>query len=476
MVGFIDRKEELALLNERFKRLNKGELIILYGRRRVGKTELARKFLIEAAKEKGAYLLIDEGTPSDMLRSISEDIASSWPEVRREFHSWETFFSFLAERAGEGRAVIAIDEFQRMHTDPRAFTRLQKHWDTQLKDKPIMLLLLGSAVGAIHKIAINSKSPLFGRATARFNIDPFEYQAFRQALREGRNEELLVKLYATFGGMPHYLQFAEKCKSAEDYADLIEETMLRKNSILRDEPQSLLRMELKDTGRYNSILAAISAGHRNQKELCDQTGIAPGPIVFYMNKLEKTLKIIKKVSPLCGKHRPQYLFSDNFFAFWYHFVFRNQSTLEIEQYSKVKEKIISGMPAIEGRVFESIVMELLKSYNGKNISGVPIKFSQLGSWWGRKEGDIDILGVDKDSLLAVEVKWTNEMADVQVLTELEQRIGFLNCSDAQRSNVKLMVAAKNGFTDAAKSYMNRKNIAGLTLQDITRLYDALPPK
>ena len=475
MVEFTDRKEELGFLKERFENLSKGELVILYGRRRVGKTELVSHFLNEIPSEQKAYLLIDEGTPSDMLRSVSEDISIAWPQVRREFNNWETFFSFLAERAQERKIVVAIDEFQRMNSDKRAITRFQKVWDTKLRNLPIMIIFLGSAVGAIHKIAINSKSPLFGRATGRFRLAPFPYQVFRKALNAS-SEEQLVRLYTIFGGMPSYLGFAEKCLNSNDYISVVESTILHKNGLLKDEPQALLRMELKDSGRYNSILAAIAEGHRNPKEISDQTGIEPGPLVFYLIKLESYLGIIRKTSPLCAKHRPQYVFQDNFFAFWYRFVFRNLSSLEIENYGFVKERILNEIGTMEGRVFEGIVRELLACYNGRSIKGVSIAFSEIGAWWGRKEGDIDVVATSKSSLLIGEVKYTNEPVGADVPAELERRLSFLDCSKDQRSNVCFLVVSKNGFTPSAIKYMEERKMLALSLEDITKLFDALPLK
>ena len=475
MVEFTDRKEELGTLKERFEKLRRGELIVLYGRRRVGKTELVSRFLNGIPSEQKAYLLIDEGTSADMLRSVSEDISIAWPEVRREFRSWEDFFSFLAARAQDRRTVIAIDEFQRMHSDRRALTRFQKAWDTQLRNLPIMVIFLGSAVGAIHKIAINGKSPLFGRTTGRFRLQPFTYQTFRKALGPS-DEEQLIRLYTIFGGMPSYLEFAEKCLKSHDYIPVLENTMLHKNGLLRDEPQALLRMELKDAGRYNSILAAIAEGYRNPKEISDQTGIEPGPLVFYLIKLEDYLGIIRKIVPLCGKHRPQYVFRDNLFAFWYRFVYRNMSSLEIENYDHVKERIRNEIGTMEGRVFEDISRELLTAYNGKNIKGVPLSFTEIGAWWGRKEGDIDIVATGKDSLLVGEVKYTNEPVDSDVPIELEHRLSFLNCSSSQRSNVRFLVISKSGFTEPAKKYMEERKMLALALEDMTELFDSLPLK
>ena len=478
MVKFTDRKEELNLLRERYEKLEKGELIILYGRRRVGKTELIRKFLKGIPKESGAYVMVDERTPVDMLRSISEDIGTEWPEVKSEFQSWDSLFSFLGSRAEERKTVILIDEFQRMHSDPRAFARFQKAWDISLKDKPIMIVFLGSVIGTINKIAMNRKSPLFGRATSKISLQPFDYQAFRQALSRIKDEKLLVRLYTTFGGMPNYLNFAEECESMDRYIEIVEKTILKKNSTLREEPQTLLQMELKDTGRYNSILAAIAGGHRNGKEITDHTGINPASLNFYMDRLEKHLQIIEKTVPLCGKHKPQYVFRDNFFAFWHKFVFRNLSALEIENYELVKKSISNDINALEGKVFESIVKEIIIKHNrmGKAIKGAAMDFSEIGSWWGRKGEDIDILALGKKSILAGEVKWTNEPMDPSVLMELENRVKMISCSQEQRSDVKMLAVSKSGFTENAKKYMEERKIISLDLDEIANLFNGLPEK
>ncbi len=477
MVGFTDRKEELKLLADRFAHLSKGELIILTGRRRVGKTELVRYFLETVPKEKRLYLFVDEGTPQDMLRSLADDVSAGWPYEKPVFSSWDDFFDYLSVKCTElGGLVVAIDEFQRLHADPRAFSRMQKAWDTKLKDKPIMLVLLGSAVSAIYKIAIGRRSPLFGRATARLSLEPFDYQAFREALEESKlDEELKIKLYATFGGIPRYLEFAEKAAGSA-YLDLLEENMLRKNSILREEPSTILQMELKDTGRYNSILAAIAKGHRALNEISAQTGIRSSGLTFYLAKLTKALGLIEKRKPVCGKVSPQYVLKDNFFKFWYNFVNKNNSSLEIENYGLVRKRIESEIDAVTGVAFEDIVRELVAKHNNGKLLGMPVEVSELGGWWDRNGNEIDVCGQSKESLLLGEVRWRKEPIDYEYVRQFLEKRHLIQCTSAQSRNTTMFMVSKSGFTAQASKFMQERGVYAFNLEDITGAYDSLPEK
>jgi len=475
MVKFTDRVAELALFESRFKNLKQGELVILTGRRRVGKTELIRKFFEKIPSGERLYLFVDEGTPQDMLRALSEDIASEWPKERPAFSNWDEFLSFLESKARQsGKLVVAIDEFQRLHADPRAFSRLQKAWDTKLKNAPIMLILLGSAVSAIHKIAIGHRSPLFGRATAKIALEPFDYQAFREALANAKlSEEDKIRLFATFGGVPRYLQFAEET-AGTPYLDVVENNILKKNSLLREEPSTILQMELKDTGRYNSILAAIANGHRTLKEISDQTGIPSAGLTFYADKLGRALRLIERRSPVCGKLSPQYVLKDNFFKFWYKFVAKNTSALEIGNYSAVREKVRSEIDGMTGPVFEDIVRELVAKYNGKKMLEMPVKVELLGGWWDRSGNEIDVCGQSNNSLLLGEVRWRKEPADYEDVGKFLKKRELVRCTPMQKSNSTLFFFSKSGFTEAAVRYLDERGCYHFDLSHLTRLFDALP--
>ena len=478
MVKFTDRREELSLFKTKFDNLEKGELIILSGRRRVGKTELVRKFFETIPEHQRLYLFVDEGTPQDMLRSLADDVGVAWPKEKPAFSTWDDFFGYLDAKSTEtGKLVVAIDEFQRLHADPRAFSRLQRAWDTRLKNKPVMLVLLGSAVSAIYKIAVGARSPLFGRATAKMALEPFDFQAYREALSEtGLSEEVKIRLYATFGGLPRYLEFAEKVAKKE-YLDVVEENVLRKNGLLREEPSTILAMELRDTGRYNSILSAIAKGHRSLKEISDQTGIESSGLTFYIDRLSKAMGLMEKRMPVCGsKMAPQLVLKDNFFRFWYNFVARYSSALEINNFKLVREQVGSQVEALTGIVFEDIVRELISKYNNASLGNMPVKVTELGCWWDRSGNEIDVCGQSKDALLIGEVRWRKEQADYAASVSFHDKRHLVQCTREQRANTTMFFVSKSGYDNKARVYLKEHGIHAFELSDVIAAFDKLPKK
>ena len=355
---FYDRKQELNLLKEEFANLQSGKMFVVYGRRRVGKTELIRQFIGSIPKNK-MYFYVDLVEKQGILDSLSKTVQEQLGETRK-FADFNDFLDFIALKSDNG-FVFVIDEFQRfLEISPQFITQLQNCWDQRLKDKKIMLILVGSSIGMIQKITGSKAGALYGRAT-RIKISPFKYGEFRLMFKELSEEERIVT-YSVFGGTPYYLEKVKKIDG--DIHKRIFELLLKKSAELFEEPKNLLEYEnVRVHAKYNSILQAASAGKENVKEMQDFTGIDANTLPAYIKRLDELLELLGRKDPVLGKERlGKYGLKDNFFSFWYKFIFPNQTALNLGNSKIVEDNIKENLNAYVGRVFEGICKEVLVSY------------------------------------------------------------------------------------------------------------------
>ncbi|MDI6738586.1 MAG: ATP-binding protein [Nanoarchaeota archaeon] len=321
--AFYDRNEELKLLKNEFANLQAGKMLVIYGRRRVGKTELIRQF-IGALPGKTLYFYVDLVEKQGILDSLSKNVQEQLGETRK-FAEFSDFLDLISEKSNNG-FVLVIDEFQRfLEISPAFITELQNYWDGKLKEKKILLILVGSSIGMIQKITGSKAGALYGRA-ARIRISPFRYSDFRLMFKELSEEEKIIT-YAVFGGTPYYLEKVKKIEG--DIHKKIYELLLKKGAELFEEPKNLLEYEnVRVHAKYNSILQAASAGKENLKEMQDFTGIEANTLPAYINRLDELLELLERKDPILGKERlGRYKLKDNFFSFWYKFIFPSQTAL-----------------------------------------------------------------------------------------------------------------------------------------------------
>ena len=445
-----------------------GIMLAIYGRRRVGKTELVKKFLESKKDCLQLYFYVDLAEPKVLLDALSKAVFEQLNETIA-FTDFDDFFKYLTQKSKKENLIIVIDEFQRFNdVAPQAITLMQKYWDLGLKSQKIMTLLVGSSIGMMQKITESKVGALYGRAT-KIKISPFKYQDFRQMFDDLPEEEKATR-YAVFGGTPHYL---EKTKRFEHTIDAIDELVLKKNGDLSEEPKNLLEYEnVRIHAKYNSILQSISIGKEIMKEIHDFTKIPNTTLPPYINKLETLLDLIEKNDPLLGKERlKRYKIKDNFFRFWYKFVFQNQSALEVGNKNIVFNKIKEELNAFVGKAFEGIAKELLIAYNGKEIKGTKISFERIGSWWDRNGNEIDIIAKNhkEQTLLIGEVKWTNKPVETSLFDALLTKSKFLNIG----GKYTFLIISKTGFTENCRKKMQEKNALHIDLKEMAELFNKL---
>lgn len=465
---FWDRKRELGHLRQIYDNLETGSFIAVYGRRRVGKTELIRKFLKVLHTQK-LYIYVDLAEKAELLNSFSKEIFNQIGETVK-FEDWDEFLQFISEKASKEKFVLVLDEFQRfMQISPEFVTKLQKYWDTLLHNKKLMLIIVGSSIGMMHRIIGNHAGALYGRVTEKWKISPFRFADLREMFKESSEEEKMF-YYSIFGGTPHYLMLAKK-SSEKGIFGAIDKLVINRTGILFEEPKNLLEVEnVRTHARYNSILSSIAEGKDSLKEISDFTGIPSTTLPAYIRRLDSLLDLVKTREPIFGKKKlGKYAIKDPFFRFWYRFIYPNQSAINLNNKKLVENIIRSNIGAYIGHMFEEVIAELLILYQNRKIKGVEINFDSLGSWWDRNGNEIDIVAANgkERRILVGEIKWTNEKTELGVLEALIKKAKMINAS----GEYVFMMVSKSGFTKECTKKMEEIHAIGLDLKEVAALFE-----
>ena len=397
MNRFIDRERELEFLEEKFG--NKRQLIVLYGRRRVGKTELIKQF---CKNKDHIYFLADRRGSLLNAERFANIAAEHFGDIPPRVRNFDDAFTYIAKRLDERKIVITIDEFSYLvEKDDSIPSVFQLIWDEILKDKNTMLILCGSLVSMMENI-LSYRSPLYGRRTGQWKLSPLRFNNAKQIF-PGYSTEQKVEAYSILGGIPFYLNTFDDEK---DIYTNIEEKILTKGEILYEEVEFLLREELRDYSSYLSILEAIARGNSRISEIANFSKIQAKDLPKYLNVLMR-LDIVEKVHPITEKKttkRTIYKIRDNFFDFYFRFVYPFKSELELGNTKKVMGIIKKDFNMFVGKKFEDISREFLYEMNLKGL--MPFRLLNIGTWW-EKDKEIDAVAFNKEEkkILFCEAKW-----------------------------------------------------------------------
>ncbi len=459
---FYDRFNELDLLKEKFDNLKKGEFGVLYGRRRVGKTELLRRFA-NKTRCKRLVLTITFQSRAELKRALSRKIEECFKEVVK-INDWEDFFEYIIEKTKDEKFLLIFDEFQELDKFAKDFIRsLQKYWDDKLRVSKVMLIISGSSMSMMHRLALEEKGPLYGRKTFTIPLKQFKYIDFREMFKE-LSEEEKIKLFSVFGGTPKYLtDFKE---SGLDLIESLKSLVLSDKGALYNEPINALKFELKNPERYISILRAISKGKKELKEISDYLELEQYQLTPYLRNLSELLDIISQSNPLYGKMKmKRYEIKDNFFKFWYRFVYPFQEQIQAGITEPSIKRIYKEMDDFVGRIFEDIATEFFIFMRGKKIKGMSIDFLEYGKWWEAGE-DIDLVLKNKGATIFVEVKFQTKKMNSRNFEELKEK----SLKTSAKGTFKYILISKSGFE---QELIDRKiqNLVLLDLNDLTKITD-----
>lgn len=461
---FIGRERELGELNKLYCGDN-FQLLVLYGRRRVGKTTLLKEF---CRGKDSIFFSAEQSNEKMNLEKFSAQVFAYYGETAIEaFQSWENAFLYINGRQKAERLVVVLDEFPYIaNLNPSVLSVLQHLIDHRLQDGRLFLILCGSYMGFMEKEVLGAKSPLFGRRTAQLHMKPFDYRTSIKFLSGfGREEQL--ELYGAFGGTPMYLSRIQNDRSVrENITDLF----LQPAGYLYEEPLLLMRQEVQEPGTYCAIIEAIASGASKANEIAQKTGENSAKCLKYISTLSE-LGILYRETPFGEKNSSRktlYAVSDFMFRFWYRYVSRNKTLLETDAQDIVwKRRIEPDYSDYMGEVFERVCREYLLHQNSQGK--LPILFTEIGRWWGtdaktRTQVEIDLIAKDENDFIFCECKWRNELTDLSVLAKLKEKAAVFG---GVQDKTYYYLFSKSGFTKAVlEEAQNNAHLRLISLNDL----------
>lgn len=454
---FIGRQQELQFLEKHYNSSN-AELLILYGRRRVGKTETLRQF---CKNKKHVFFTCTEITDRAQLEKFSESLLSTGMEAARylkHFEDWEMAFDSIGQLPFDEKKLIIIDEFPYMCRGNKSIPSiLQKLWDLKLREQNVMIILCGSAMSFIEKEILSEKNPLYGRMTGVFKMEAMDFYDAAKFFPSYSSEDKIA-VYSILGGIPHYLcQFEEKYSLKENILKYI----LEKGCPLYTETEFLLKQELRETAYYNMLIGAIAMGGTSMQDISTRTSLPSTSVSSYLRNLKELGIVNKEISSSHQiKHaeatsKGLYHLCDNFFRFWYAFVFPNLGQLEGGSPEDLYQYVIEpGLSRYVSVTFENVCRQFVRRLS--NQKRLPFPAAEINRWWGKQTlrspesgkpesaaMEIDMIAEDyrKEFCLVGECKYTSDSVGPGVLASLQKKY------PPNTDNLKILYAlfSKSGF-------------------------------
>ncbi|MDD5616994.1 MAG: ATP-binding protein [Candidatus Methanoperedens sp.] len=448
MVRFIDREYELSLLNDAWNQEG-AKFMVLYGRRRVGKTRLITEFTMD---KDGIFFIAEDVNSKVQINELKNRLAGYLNDEflrKTDIVEWRNLFEYLIRAIPkEKRFYFIIDEFSYLiKNDPAITSALQKFWDMFLSSTQVYFLVSGSIFGLISEKVLSSASPLYGRRTRDILIRPMPSWYAVKFLNMPFEDKLTVCM--AIGGVPEYLQKAGSFTSAESF---IEAEFLKKDGYFYREPYFLLSQEFKEIRTYFSILNAIAFGNTKPIEIANFAGMNSREIYPYLENLIR-LGFVERISPMPGdKKQGIYLINDMVIDFWFNFVYSNREKIERDEIG-IK---LEDFTAYFGKRFEILVRnELFQRLLG---------YEKSGKWW-YKDTDIDIVAINEKNseIVFAECKWSNKVNAKEIYIELKEKARSVRWKNDMRRE-KYAIFAKS----FAKKIID-KDLLLFDLKDIEKM-------
>ncbi|MEA1945161.1 MAG: ATP-binding protein [Euryarchaeota archaeon] len=456
MIRFINRRTELDFL-ERKTDASGSQFVVIYGRRRVGKTELIKQF---CSGKNALYFLADKRGTLLNLERFAEKAADHFNDIPPRVENFYDLFRYLVLHTGSRRYIIAIDEFsyliERDETIPSVF---QVIWDEYLKEENVMLILCGSSVSMMLEGVLSEKSPLYGRRTGQWKLESLKAYHIPE-FYQGIDAERAIEFYSVLGGIPLYLLEFDPEKNVFEN---IREHILTKGEILYEEAETLLKEELREYYLYISIFEAIAKGKTRLVEISDYSKVPQKDLPKYVGTLMR-LELVGKEHPVTEAERSKktrYFIKDNFFRFYFRYVHPNKAEIEYGYSEKVVQVVKKDFDSFVGILFENIARDFMMK--PETMEKLPFSFSRVGRQWGKIKGaprgknvyEIDIVGLNDKSkeIMFIECKWKelSERDAMNVLNEVKEKSRFVQWNKGARKEYFGLVAKNIGGKDKLRT-------------------------
>lgn len=410
---FYNRETELNLLKSiRTETLQESKMTFVVGRRRIGKTSLLLK---SVENQRSIYLFTSKKDEVMLCQDFTNDIKNQLGiTVYGEIKSFSILFEFLLEQSKNNPFTLIIDEFQEFFSiNPTVFSEMQKIWDLKKKETNLNLILGGSVYSLMTKIFENSKEPLFGRANEKINLKPFSVNTLKYILSDNypeyTNKDLLA-LYALSGGVAKYVELFidRKCFTIEAILDEI----FKENSILLDEGKNVLIEEFGST--YNNYFSILSLIASSKTARTDIESVLERSVGGFLDKLENDYDLIKSIKPILakpGSRKQKYFIEDNFLTFWFRYIYKNKSAIEIGNYNYIKDVVKADFSVFSGLVLEKYF---------KQKYALEGNFSEIGNYWEKGNlNEIDLIAINKQlkTVEFAEIKLNKQNINLNILKE-----------------------------------------------------------
>lgn len=466
MERFIGRKRELATL-ERLYETDGFQMLVMYGRRRVGKSTLLQHFA--AGKRCVYYMAIRSGAQRN-LELLGECVIEALaPDLHgARFGSYEELFVFLAKQCVEKRLLFVIDELPYLvEQEPALLSILQKAIDLSWSSGRMMLVLCGSSVSFMENAVLSEKSPLYGRRSMQMCVQPFSYREAAAFVPSYTHEEQAI-CYGITGGIAKYLAlFDDRRPLVENLMDVFFDP----SGYLYEEPSNLLTQEFRNIATYSAVIEAVASGRTKLSEIADLTHLDASTVAHAAGNLIAT-GIVKKsfaITEERNKKKIRYTLADHMFRFWYRFLPKGMAAVEAGHGAGYFDYAVRPLLSdYMGAVFE----DMCRAYTlGQGLSGaLGGMYTRVGAWWGtnparREETDIDVVALDDvlHTALLGECKYRNEPLDTSVLDRLQTRDGLI---DAHYRTAGWLLFSKSGFTEGVRAKAKEQHIVAVTLDEM----------
>ena len=465
MAKFYCRDEELRKLNKRYKG-DKFESIIIYGRRRVGKTALINEF----CKDKPTiFFSALNTTGKENLEVLSKAImAYERPDSDSTpvFTEYDTALDELTRLTKEKRLVFVIDEYPYLAKAKPAISAMLQHLiDYKWNDSKMFLILCGSSMSFMENQVLGQESPLYGRRTGQFKIQPLDYKETAVFHPELSDEDNSL-IYGITGGVPHYINKLDVNKNVDE---ALLDNLFDPSSYLYEEPGNLLKQELREPAIYNAIIKAVAEGASKLNDIKMKVGEETSVVSKYLKTLID-LGIVKKEIPITEKpgRKAIYMLADNFFRFWYRFVPVNIGAIDSGRIAKTYPHTVKQyFPDYMGLIFEKMCQDYLIYYE----DSLPIELNEVGQWWGtdkkkRKQVQIDIVGTSatgKEYIIG-SCKYRNEKIGVDELELIQEYAAVFG----KGIKYYYYIFSKGGFTDELLKAEEKGEVKLISLEKMYR--------